>query len=448
MRFLILSILLITNISHSHTIKYQKCNLTLSEIIKADKEWINYNETIYNGLNNGVYWFKVKIDPSSENHVIHFPESHVTRVDIYKSNGEIIPKKSPSRYLNFEISNSNKSETYYIKVDCFLDATILFKIDTLKDYNDTEVRNTIKMIVYYGIVISVILFHLMSFLFFKNITYLYYALTALGMALSIFYKDGLTAYIFGAEGINEYLEPILDSVLFIGGVTFINSFLKLYKRHPKYFYSAVIIFPIYLITYSLFLVQESFIYFAITMTLIMFAYDILFFAALKLWNKHFEAKVFVTAYFFQFLFAHGYYISQHFGSSFLLLPLDFFKYGSILEMGVFTSLIIYQSKRINKEKILNIEKIEEYKTQIRELDELSNERKADSSKILKEYNFTKKELEIIDLIIEGNKNKVIASKLFISENTVKYHNKNILSKFNVENKKEVLLKYNDLINKK
>ena len=184
------------------------------------------------------------------------------------------------------------------------------------------------------------------------------------------------------------------------------------------------------------------------MTLIMFAYDILFFAALKLWNKHFEAKVFVTAYFFQFLFAHGYYISQHFGSNFLLLPLDFFKYGSILEMGVFTSLIIYQSKRINKEKILNIEKIEEYKTQIRELDELSNERKADSSKILKEYNFTKKELEIIDLIIEGNKNKVIASKLFISENTVKYHNKNILSKFNVENKKEVLLKYNDLINKK
>ena len=78
--------------------------------------------------------------------------------------------------------------------------------------------------------------------FFKNKTYLYYAFAALGMALNAFYKDGLTAYIFGSEGINEYLEPILDSILYIGGVTFINSFLKLKRRYPKYFYSAIIIF--------------------------------------------------------------------------------------------------------------------------------------------------------------------------------------------------------------
>jgi DNA-binding NarL/FixJ family response regulator len=51
---------------------------------------------------------------------------------------------------------------------------------------------------------------------------------------------------------------------------------------------------------------------------------------------------------------------------------------------------------------------------------------------------TERELELLHLMAEGLSNKGIAEKLFISENTVKYHIRNILSKFGVQNRTEAV----------
>lgn len=49
---------------------------------------------------------------------------------------------------------------------------------------------------------------------------------------------------------------------------------------------------------------------------------------------------------------------------------------------------------------------------------------------------TKRELELITLMVNGLSNKAIAERLFISENTVKYHIRNILQKLGVQNRTE------------
>ena len=51
---------------------------------------------------------------------------------------------------------------------------------------------------------------------------------------------------------------------------------------------------------------------------------------------------------------------------------------------------------------------------------------------------TERELELLYLMADGSSNKGIAKKLFISENTVKYHIRNILQKFNVQNRTEAV----------
>lgn len=51
---------------------------------------------------------------------------------------------------------------------------------------------------------------------------------------------------------------------------------------------------------------------------------------------------------------------------------------------------------------------------------------------------TSRELELLQLLAEGFSNKIIAERLFISENTVKYHIKNILQKFGVQNRTEAV----------
>ena len=47
---------------------------------------------------------------------------------------------------------------------------------------------------------------------------------------------------------------------------------------------------------------------------------------------------------------------------------------------------------------------------------------------LGEEDLTSRELQVLQLIRDGNKNKQIADQLFISENTVNFHIKNIVDK--------------------
>jgi DNA-binding NarL/FixJ family response regulator len=50
-----------------------------------------------------------------------------------------------------------------------------------------------------------------------------------------------------------------------------------------------------------------------------------------------------------------------------------------------------------------------------------------------------REQDLLALLADGYSNKIIAQRLNLSENTVKYHIKNILQKFNVQNRTEAVL---------
>lgn len=51
---------------------------------------------------------------------------------------------------------------------------------------------------------------------------------------------------------------------------------------------------------------------------------------------------------------------------------------------------------------------------------------------------TKRESEITALLLKGRTYKMIASELYLSENTVKTHIKNIYSKLNIQSKMELV----------
>ena len=57
---------------------------------------------------------------------------------------------------------------------------------------------------------------------------------------------------------------------------------------------------------------------------------------------------------------------------------------------------------------------------------------------------TPRELQVIELLIEGKINKIIAKELGISEGTVKNHLWNIMRKFECDTRLQVALKYSYL----
>ncbi len=54
------------------------------------------------------------------------------------------------------------------------------------------------------------------------------------------------------------------------------------------------------------------------------------------------------------------------------------------------------------------------------------------------------ESKIMNLLIKGLSNKSISEQLTISENTVKYHLKNIYKKLNVQSRSEATYKFNKI----
>lgn len=61
-----------------------------------------------------------------------------------------------------------------------------------------------------------------------------------------------------------------------------------------------------------------------------------------------------------------------------------------------------------------------------------------SPELIREYNITGRELEVLQLILEGCDNNTIAKKLFISKNTVHNHIYNIFRKLGVKNRYELI----------
>jgi DNA-binding NarL/FixJ family response regulator len=57
-----------------------------------------------------------------------------------------------------------------------------------------------------------------------------------------------------------------------------------------------------------------------------------------------------------------------------------------------------------------------------------------------EYNLTPRELEVLDLLIQGYDNKMIAEKLFLSTFTIRAHIRNIYDKLHVHSKSQAVAK--------
>ena len=52
---------------------------------------------------------------------------------------------------------------------------------------------------------------------------------------------------------------------------------------------------------------------------------------------------------------------------------------------------------------------------------------------------TKREIQVIELLVQGQSNKLIADKLGLSEHTAKFHVNNVLKKFGVTTRSEVIV---------
>ncbi|MEP0366407.1 MAG: 7TM diverse intracellular signaling domain-containing protein [Cyclobacteriaceae bacterium] len=427
-----------SGVIYGNTISYLHKDIAFTEISSPQHEWSPFSKRIYEGFDNGVYWFKIECLASEEDQVLTIPESHITKAKLYHDNIEI-NKQDLSRYITFKIPSSTKKETYYLWVDCPLEARIPINLlGEDEHYHNHEQFDIIVIGIYIGIVLCILIINLFSFFSFGNIIYLQYIFMVIGMSVNAFYKDGLPVLFIG---FNDHLELLLNSIIAISAVFFTNSYLRLdgeqaFLRRASI--GAVAMAVVLNITYQ---ITESFLIFTIVEVLHLVTLDLNWAIGILRWKKSWEAKLFTLAYGFPLILAHDYYISPHFGLVVFNLPLYFYKIGSVFEMILFSWAIMHQAKMIAKENTSIKQKLMDYASQLKELNKNGDSKELGIQELVNTYNFTLKEIAILKDVGLGKSNKNIASDHFISENTVKYHIKNILNKFEVKNKKEAMDKF-------
>ena len=379
--------------------------------------------------------------PASElSMVLHIPESRITVAHLFQ-NGNEIHKLPSSRYLAFMLPPNASSTIYYLRVDCFLEARIPIEIKAIDRYYSGELTAYIFIGLYAGIVISILLFNLLSFFSFGNKTYLHYMFMVIGIATNAFYKDGLFALLLGPTGINQYLELTINSIVAITSVFFTKSYLGLNNEYlliRRLGITAIVIGHLLNVTH---IISDNFLAYVFSNVFFLLALDFFWLTSILIWKKSFEAKLFSLAFGLPLFFAHGYYINPHFGIEFLNLPLAFYKVISVFEMIIFTYAIMYQAKKLRKEKKEFRRRTQDYTDQLESNHKGLNSRKATVIELIETYGFTLREIEVLKKVAEDKSNKEIAEQLFVSQNTVKFHIRNIFHKLNVKSRKDASHKY-------
>lgn len=80
-------------------------------------------------------------------------------------------------------------------------------------------------------------------------------------------------------------------------------------------------------------------------------------------------------------------------------------------------------------------------TRVDSLSEELDKFKKKEKNVFEDYDFSLREIEIVELLIAGKSNKEVADQLYISINTVKYHIKNIYKKLDITSRKEVVMRF-------
>ncbi|WP_452223092.1 LuxR C-terminal-related transcriptional regulator [Lacinutrix chionoecetis] len=422
------------NVLSAQTISvYKDVNQTITKDAVKSLDFEPYIKTINDGLNHAHYWFKIE-KFVEDDYYIQITNPHITEAIAFK--GDIkLDLLDLERFPTFKISNTN--EPVYLKVLAQRESFIPIEVFTASAYHFKEKKELFYIGLYYGFALVILIMNLFYFFNFKDYTILYYVFFLIAITFGLLISDGVLRLFGASTKLIDFLETIDHFIVSVTAVLFASSFLQTENYYPKLKYFAlglVITIGILSICY---LSSFNFTYYAILEVLVFVVCAVYIITAGFLFNKNNFSKIFLLAYIFILVLGFCYYVSKLLGFTLLEITSSGVKFGGIMEMLVLSFAVIYRMRTLQYEnRIIRIE-LDSYIKEAKERNEtLENETNENSIKEnVKQLSF--RETEILQLISVGKTNKEIALELHISENTVKYHVKNIYTKLNIKSRKEV-----------
>lgn len=412
------------------------------------------------GTKNGSYWFKLELEEYLPNNdiIAYVPTHNIDVIEVFKevsnevkyitSVGNSILRKDLKldyQFPSFLIDKEQKGKTtYFLKVNFIKEANFPIKILKEKDFlNHIITKKTINSL-YYGTCIVIILLNLFIFYKLRDKIYLFYALFLSSLMINFLLYDGSLINLFRGNYFYYNLELIIHITNELWFLLFSILFLNLHRRNPtvtKLFF----IFPFLVIAlYTCYLFNNNYTYVAFADVIGISLFPILWLYGIHYMKNMVYARFYVLGYLLLVPLSVFFIVGYPHGLWKVDGDMTIVKIASWLDIIVFTYAITYRTKV----------KLQEFNAEKLRLQHLEEEAKLASEAsspvnsyllLLKENNLsnvplTPREIDILKHLHEGDNNKVIGEKLFISTNTVKSHVRNIYHKMDVGNRAELKIK--------
>ncbi|MGY6647745.1 7TM diverse intracellular signaling domain-containing protein [Wenyingzhuangia sp. IMCC45574] len=428
---LILGLFLCCNSLFAQVSYYQDVhgNQTLETV--QTQTFVPVSEKINEGLHNGVFWLRM-VNNSKKIRTVELSSAKLFNFDVYKG----VDRVNNTVFPTFTIPNNT---TAYIRIQVNKEAFIPVHTFTKGEFQIHQRNQLLRLGLYYGFAIMVIIINLFYFFSFKDYTFLYYALFLTTISIALMFRDGLIPTLTNSLWFIKEGEMIVHVLIPICGAIFAGTYLQHNLYLPKIKYVTAVMMLVVLVCYIVFLSTKKVFWYALGDIIAINVLTLYWLTGVYLFNKNAFAKFFTIAYFLILVLAFDFFICPLYGIPNIGVTTNLLKIGGVFEMLTLSYAVVYRMKFLQKENDKIRDDLYAYTQEIKKLTEDLENNQAVANAEVPSYNLTPRQTKILSLLTDGLTNKEIAEEMNISINTVKYHIKAIYDELQISSRKEVML---------
>ena len=206
-----------------------------------------HGEDINFGFTRDTYWIKLSLSRaahSEQKWILSIPYQTLDRIAFYA------PGKPPvitgnlqsfdsrpikSRFFAFPLSVETNTQDFYLQVNSQYSLTVPMELWLPEDYFESTGDASILQALYFGELLSLVIYNLLLFLYLRDKSFFIYALFGVAMGMAMFAGNGYgRIYLWqNLPHWDEVAQCTCLSLASLFGIWFTNSFLNSKKNAPK-----------------------------------------------------------------------------------------------------------------------------------------------------------------------------------------------------------------------
>lgn len=292
---------------------------------------------------------------------------------------------------------------------------------------------------YYGFVAVALMLNAFFFITFRDRKIVAYMALLSAIVLSFAHSDGLLALQL-SQKLLDFTRGLAHLLVGVGSSCLALHLLKGSPVHKTFRILAIVSCSAMFVLYSISSLGASGVYFYAADIVLFLTMGIYLFTGIAIISNDAPVRYFLISYLAVYLMALDFYILNPAGFSFVRVTNEQLKAASVVEMTVFLMVTVYKIYRMQAEKRLLEIKVDDFITLPYRPSPAPSLPNADLETLCTLYGLTESELKVFKCIAQGMSNTEISERLFISVNTVKYHNRNIYEKLDIKSKSQAVSK--------